>query len=122
MSSTASEEHTDMSNITRKSKRIKTEMKMRSVSLPLYAADVIDISETGARVRLQGKTSEGLLEDRIRFGVSLKSQMTAQFEGFARVAWIRETAKGVEAGLQWEKLTADAWLKAKGTLMSALTA
>lgn len=91
-------------------------MKIRSVSLPNFAADIVDISETGVRVKLAGQPTASLLESRIRFGASLRTQMTAQFEGFARVAWIHETEGGLEAGLQFEKMTQAAWQRAKAAL------
>lgn len=107
-----------MKNIdARKSARISTEMRLRSVSLPYYSADLIDISNSGARIKLKGKTApEALLESRIRFGLSLPAQMSAQLEGYARVVWVRQTEKGIEVGLQWEKLTEDGWRRAQAAL------
>lgn len=97
--------------------RVSGQLNIRSVSLPGYGADILDISESGARVKLKGKAASTLLEDRIRFGVSLQSQMSPQFEGFARVAWLRQTENGLEAGLQWEKLTSDAWIRTQASLL-----
>ena len=106
-----------MNNYTRENIRITANMKIRSVSLPYYMADVLDISTTGARLKLKGRAADSLLEDRIRFGIMLDGQLSSQFEGFARVAWVKQTENGIEAGLQWEKLTAAAWEKAKGALV-----
>jgi PilZ domain len=103
----------------RKATRTNVNMKIRSVSLPHFAADIIDISESGARVVLAAQPDASLLESRIRFGASLNTQMTAQFEGYARVAWIRETENGLEAGLQWEKMTDAAWQRAKAAMVIA---
>lgn len=105
-----------MNNSERKTQRQTVNMKIRSVSLPNFNADIIDLSETGVRVKLAGKPAESLLESRIRFGASLSTQMTAQFEGFARVAWIRETENGLEAGLQFEKMTEASWQRAKASM------
>ena len=101
----------------RKNARILADMKLRSVSLPGYSAEVLDISAGGARVKLRSRAGNSLLEDRIRFGVSLSRQMNVQFEGFARVVWVRETPRGIEAGLQWEKLTEAAWQRAEQALV-----
>ena len=87
-------------------------MKIRSVNLPGFSADLVDLSIGGARVILSGKPSQNILEERIRFGVSLPDQMSAQFEGFARVCWVKETSRGIEAGLQWEKMTSTDWRRA----------
>lgn len=104
-------------NQSRKHNRITTEMMLRSVSLPAYSAELTDISERGARLKLKTrKAPTELVENRIRFGVSLPTQMTTQFEGFARVAWVRETKEGVEAGLEWEKLSAADWARAINAL------
>ena len=100
----------------RQNSRIRTNLNLRSVNLPNYSADVVDFSLGGARVKLKGRPSENLLEDRIRFGVMLNGQMSTQFEGFARVVWIRETSNGAEAGLQWEKMTGSDWEKAENAL------
>lgn len=101
----------------RKHNRIATEMMLRSVSLPAYSAELTDISERGARLKLKArKAPKELVENRIRFGVSLPNQMSTQFEGFARVAWVRESKDGVEAGLEWEKLSAADWARAIGVL------
>ena len=101
-----------MKNNARQNNRVQVEMKIRSVNLPGFSADLVDLSVGGARVVLSGKPSQNILEERIRFGVSLPSQMSAQFEGFARVCWVKETARGIEAGLQWEKMTNADWRRA----------
>ena len=108
-----------MKDLNNRENRIATEMKIRSVSLPNFSADILDISADGARVKMKGRPASSLFEARIRFGVSLKQQMGAQFEGFARVAWIEETDNGFEAGLQWEKITKGGWATVLGTLTAA---
>ena len=102
-----------MVNNARQNNRVQVEMKIRSVSLPGFSADIVDISNTGARVILSGKPSNSILEERIRFGVSLQNQMSPHFEGYARVCWIEETENGLEAGLQWEKLSSVNWMRAQ---------
>jgi hypothetical protein len=110
-------EDTTMENTTkRQNKRVEVSMNLRSVSLPHYSAEVIDICETGARIRLKGEPEAQLQEARIRFGLSLADQVRVQFEGLARVAWVRSTKTGVEAGLQWEKMTQADWLRAKAAV------
>lgn len=106
-----------MNNNTRENSRIFTNMKLRSASLPYYSADVLDISVTGARLKLKGRAHGNIVDERIRFGIMLHNQIGTQFEGFARVAWVRETENGLEAGLQWERLTASEWEKAKGAFL-----
>lgn len=100
----------------RKNTRVQVEMKIRSVSLPNYSADVVDLSNNGARVVLSGKPSGSLLEERIRFGLSLQNQMNSQFEGFARICWVKETENGLEAGLQWEKMSGSNWKRAEAVV------
>ncbi len=84
--------------------RTPVQMSLRSASLPGFLADLVDLSEDGARIRLRGAVSQSLENQRIRFGASLPGQMGSQFEGLARVAWLRQTDSGWEAGLEWEKL------------------
>lgn len=106
-----------MNTNTRKFERVPAEMKLRSVSLPYYNAEIVDISTSGARIKLKGNSTPlELLECRIRFGVSLPTQLSPQFEGFARVVWIQKTENGLEAGLQWEKLTEEGWKRAQAVI------
>lgn len=104
----------------RKANRTNVNMNLRSAQLPHYAAKVVDLSEDGAKLRLKGAVSPSLVEERIRFSASLANQIGTAFQGYARVAWVKETANGVEAGLQWEKMTASALQAVKAALVSAV--
>ena len=96
--------------------RTPVQMNLRSASLPRYQADIVDLSQGGVRIRLRGAVSQALENQRIRFGASLTGQMGPQFEGQARVVWIRQTAAGWEAGLEWEKLSPSAWQQVSAAL------
>ena len=101
-----------LSHNARKNARVAVNMSLRSAGLPRYQAYVVDLSRSGARVQLNGAVSQGLENQRIRFGVSLSGEIGTHFEGMARVAWVKQTASGWEAGLEWEKLTPADWNKA----------
>jgi hypothetical protein len=90
----------------RKTPRFPAEMSLRSTGLPLLQAQVVDLSATGARVNLRAAAPPNLVRQVIRFGASLPGQQSPFFEGSARVAWVRETPGGWQAGLEWEKLPA----------------
>jgi hypothetical protein len=89
----------------RKSSRVAVEMSLRSTSLPRYQASIVDLSNSGARIELKGAVSQALENQRIRFGASLPGQNSIHFEGLARVAWVKQTVRGWEAGLEWERMT-----------------
>lgn len=88
----------------RRHPRYAAEMSLRSSQLPMMQAQVLDLSENGARVRLRSAPPGGLQGSIIRFGASLPGQQVAFFEGQARVAWAREAEQGWEAGLEWQAL------------------
>jgi hypothetical protein len=98
-----------LSHNARKNARVAVNMSLRSASLPRYQAHIVDLSKSGARIRLKGAVSQALENQRIRFGVSLSGEIGTHFEGLARVAWVSQTASGWEAGLEWEKLTPADW-------------
>ena len=86
--------------------RADVALNLRSVQLPKYSAEVVDFSRGGARIVLKtNRVPSDLWESRIRFGLSLPDQAGVQMEGQARVVWLRMSEHGVEAGLQWERLS-----------------
>lgn len=100
----------------RNTRRVQTDLDLRSVSLPGFTAKILDASERGVRVQLKGEPSKNFQESRIRFGLSLPGQCRVQFEGYARVAWVNKSEQGFEAGLEWERLTEAQWLAAQAIL------
>ena len=88
----------------RKAPRYKADLTLHSSSLPSLQGHIVDLSEAGARVELRGAAPPTLLHQVIRFGASLPGQQTAYFQGRARVAWLRDTDHGWEAGLEWQGL------------------
>ena len=99
--------------------RVSVKMKLRSVQLPNYVAEVVDLSARGAKLRLADLPTQTLEEERIRFAASLPEQVGHAFEGYARVAWLKKTPSGIFAGLEWEKMTKSAWLAVKAALVQA---
>jgi hypothetical protein len=89
---------------TRRTPRYPADMSLRSSSLPLIQAQILDLSESGARVRLRAPASPALEHQVIHFGASLPGQQSPFFEGSARVAWIRQTDTDWQAGLEWDRL------------------
>jgi len=89
----------------RKEERHRTELKILSGSLPNFQAQLLDISEGGARVKMNTVPSDDIRGIRMPFRTRLANQMASVFQGVARVAWVQETMDGFEAGLEWEQLT-----------------
>ncbi|MCA9777753.1 MAG: PilZ domain-containing protein [Candidatus Eremiobacteraeota bacterium] len=93
-------------NDKRQFERTDVALNLRSVQLPKYSAEVMDLSRGGARILLNtNRVPTDLWETRIRFGLSLPEQAGIHMEGQARVVWLRTSDFGVEVGLQWERLS-----------------
>lgn len=89
---------------TRNQGRFPVRAELHSPHLPNFKAQILDLSEGGARVKLE--RGEQLRPDsKFSFGAFLSPRVNSVLKGQARVAWVRETLDGVEAGLQWENLT-----------------
>lgn len=93
-----------MNNV-RNQGRFPVKAELHSAVLPNFKAEILDLSEGGARVRLRGRAADIAPETRFGFGAFLSPRVNSVVKGNARVAWVRETLDGVEAGLQWEDLT-----------------
>ncbi len=92
------------SKTARKNQRYSADMNLHSTSLPMLHGHVVELSEGGARVELRAAAPPTLVHQVIRFGASFPGQQTAYFQGQARVAWVRDTGHGWEAGLEWQGL------------------
>lgn len=103
----------------RQAHRVSVKMNLRSVQLPQYKAEIVDLSTSGAKLKLRALPEKSLKEERIRFAASLPSQIGQAFEGYARVVWTKKTASGVFLGLEWEKMSESAWLSVKAALVQA---
>ena len=98
--------------------RYQVRVDLHSPALPNFRAEVVDLSEGGARVKLRGR-SDRAANKNFSFGAYLSPKVNSLFKGDARVAWIRETLDGFEAGLEWESLTASAVKNLRSALMKA---
>ncbi len=103
----------------RRNPRRPVAMLIRSASLPSYQARLTDLSQSGARIVLKGAPSSAMQEQRIRFAASLIDNERPCFEGFARIVWVLPTARGWEAGLEWERLAEDQWCRVRLTANAA---
>ena len=100
--------------------RIEVSMRMRAAVLPGHQAEVLDLSNHGARIRVKGLVGSELEESTIRFGAGPKEIYRPTFEGLARIAWVQTQENGqAEIGLQWEKMTPSAWNSLKRSLQVA---
>ena len=106
-------------NTTRNEGRFPVRMRITSEGLPHYQADILDLSEGGAKVKLRATPNTDLKNQRIPFGATIPAQVYAAFEGMARIAWSQQTLDGFEIGLQWENLSAKAKKKLKEALLLA---
>ena len=106
-----------MSNVRNKG-RYHVRVALHSAALPNFRAEVVDLSEGGARVKLRGR-SDLAPNKNFSFGAYLSPKVNSLFRGDARVAWIRETLDGFEAGLEWESLTSCAVKTLRSALMKA---
>lgn len=107
-----------MSNLRNKG-RYHVRVDLHSAALPNFRAEVVDLSEGGARVKLRGRTEDLAPNKNFCFGAFLSPKVNSLFKGSARVAWIRDTLDGVEAGLEWDGLTATAVKALRSALLKA---
>ena len=90
---------------------------LHSHELPNFKAQVLDLSEGGARIRLKpGELRQGSV---FGFASFLSSQVNSPFKGNAKIAWIRETMDGMEAGVEWQDLTGPALRALRSALLKA---
>lgn len=87
--------------IQRREGRFPVRMKVVSNDLPHLEAEMLDLSKSGARLRLPKSLAPVTPNTRISIGACLVHQARTIFETPARVAWVSETLDGVEAGLEW---------------------
>ena len=90
---------------------------LHSHELPNFRAEVLDLSEGGARIRL--KASDLARGSVFGFAAFLSSRVNSPFKGSAKIAWIRETLDGVEAGIEWQDLTGAALKALRSALLKA---
>jgi PilZ domain len=107
-----------MNNLRNKG-RFPVRVDLHSADLPNFKAEVLDLSEGGARVKLRRASSHIQADGKFRFGAFLSPKVNSIFRGDARVAWIRQTLDGVEAGLEWEGLTSCALRTLRSALLKA---
>jgi hypothetical protein len=102
----------------RKENRVPVNMKILSGSLPNFQAELLDLSEGGARVMMKSAPVD-IQGSSLPFKTRLANQVASAFQGVARVAWVHETMEGFEAGLEWEHLTNAAVSGLKNALVGA---
>jgi PilZ domain len=99
--------------------RFPVRMKILSKGLPQFQADILDLSEGGARVRLRDTPEHPLTNKEISFGARVPSQVYAAFDGVARVVWENRTMDGFVIGLEWKNLTSKAIASLKDAILGA---
>lgn len=107
-----------MSNY-RNTGRFPYRVNLHSPELPKFKAEVLDLSEGGARVKVNQPTQELAKNSVFSFGAFLSPRVNSTFKGKARVAWVRETLDGLEAGIEWQDLTNSACRALRSALLKA---
>ena len=98
--------------------RRRVKMTLVSHLFPSHQAEVLDLSEGGARIRLKSAPNKASQVPSFSFDARFLSQFSSVFAGRARVAWVSETLDGFEAGLEWESLTSQALSGLKSALLT----
>jgi hypothetical protein len=83
----------------------------------LTRAQIIDLSDNGARVRVE---TDPPRERTLDLEVFLPFHTDPLFAGRAQVIWSRHTSEGTEFGLEWTAPTAQAWQSAKNQLVNGI--
>ena len=99
-------------NRARTATRRRVEMTIVSQVFPSHQAEILDLSEGGAKIRLKSSPRKADQAPSFSFDARFLSQFRSVFAGRARLAWVSETLDGFEAGLEWESITDLGALKA----------
>lgn len=106
-------------NNARNKGRFPVRVNLHSADFPNFRAEVLDISEGGAKVKLRRPPASNLADRKVKIGAFLSPKVNSLFKGVARVAWVRQTLDGAEAGLEWDSLTSSATSALKSALIKA---
>lgn len=88
-------------HVHRREERVAIETEIRSVDLPGFVAEALNISDSGLLIEFKAVSGqEPRKGDSIAFRVEVGKDRIA--EGLARVAWVRRRGLKVRAGLIFE--------------------